>query len=419
MTASIDRRVRVARWDEETIRQALSEFVDGWDRWPTCEEFALGGAKGLREVIGRLHGPAWWAREMGLPDGDRPLGGVRRWTDERIHATLAEFFGDRSTWPTSREFDEAGLHSLREALRHYGGPARWSHEMGVSWAPGPRRSRRREPPSPLPTPSQRPWPKWTEDTITVELGRFLMGRRDWPRHADFVAAGRKGLYHAVLKHGGTHAWADRMGFLGIDRRGGRRWTETRVREGLAAFLTGRDVWPTRREFIAEGHRALFDAARRSGGIERWRRQFELRRSPQTVRAPGERRRASTRERRWTDARIEEAIGPLVDRLGRWPTKREFRHAGLSNALKAAYEHGGSARWQARFGVTAPQPIGPLVDRHVWTKQQIETELHALCVRCGGWPTRSAFDEAGKRSLYAAMSETGGVRYWQTRLSTLG
>ena len=341
MTASADRRVRVARWDEESIRRALVEFVDGWDRWPTCEEFAAGGAKGLREVISRLHGPEWWAQEMGLPGGDRPLGGVRRWTDEKIHATLAEFFGDRTTWPTSREFDEAGLHALREALRHYGGPERWSREMGVRWTPRLRPAPRREPPAPLSAPPPRPWPKWTEHTITVELERFLMERRDWPRHAEFVAAGHKGLYHAVLKHGGTHAWAARMGVEWIDRRGNRRWTETRIRHDLAEFLNARHAWPSRKEFVDQGHRALFDAAQRYGGIEHWCREFGLRPSSQTIGArPSADRRPAPKpdgarghERRWSDARIEEAIRPLVDRLGRWPTKREFQRAGLHNALK--------------------------------------------------------------------------------------
>ena len=427
MTASIGRRVRVARWDEELVRRALSEFVDGWDRWPTCEEFALGGAKGLREVINRLHGPAWWAQEMGLPGGDRPSGGVRRWTDERIHATLAEFFGDRTTWPTSREFDEAGLHPLREALRHYGGPERWSHEMGVAWTPRQRPTPRPQAP-PRPSSQPRgPRPKWTEHTIAVGLERFLNGRRDWPRHAEFVAAGQKGLYHAVLKHGGPRTWADRMGVESIDPRAGRRWTETRVRQGLAEFLSERDMWPSRTEFIDEERRALFDAARRFGGIERWRREFGLRQSPRTVHAQASAGRhaaavphpRSSHRRRWTDARIEEAIGPLVYQLGRWPTKREFQRAGLSNALKAAYDHGGSAHWQAHFGVTAPQPIGPVPDRQSWTEQRIEAELRALCVRCGGWPARSAFDKAGKRWLYVVVTETGGVSYWQTRLSAPG
>jgi len=271
-------RVHVRRWDEEAIRAGLTEFLDGWDRWPTCREFAEGGAKGLREVIIRVHGAEWWAAEMGLPGGDRPPGGVRRWTDDAIRASLHELIGDSGRWPTSREFDDSGLHRLREALRHYGGPERWSREMHVSWTPSPRPGRRREPPATRGSPaSGRSWPKWTEESIGSELERFLAGRSDWPRHREFVAAGRQGLYHAVLKHGGTHVWAARMGVRFRVRPGGREpWSEERVRAELAVFLRERDHWPSGAEFGAAGRDALLRAARRFGGSRRWQREFGLR-----------------------------------------------------------------------------------------------------------------------------------------------
>lgn len=118
-------------WDEDAIREALSRFLVGWEVWPTYEQFIEGGAKGLREALARIGGVEKWATEMGLPGGDRARGGVKKWTDETIRAKLAEFFGDRTTWPTHREFDEAGLHALYEALRHYGGVERWAKEMNV------------------------------------------------------------------------------------------------------------------------------------------------------------------------------------------------------------------------------------------------------------------------------------------------
>lgn len=182
-----------------------------------------GRAKGLRDVIMRVHGPEWWANEMGLPGGDRRPGGVPRWTDEAIRATLAEFLGDRSVWPSWREFNEAGLHAFREALRHHGVPDRWAAEMGVLPRPKsrhkPRRSRAEVTPSAARAP--RMWPLWTDARIEHELDVFLAGRQEWPRYGEFVAAGRKNLYQAVLRHGGTDFWAQRLGVRPARRHGAR------------------------------------------------------------------------------------------------------------------------------------------------------------------------------------------------------
>lgn len=108
---------------------------------------------------------------------------------------------------------------------------------------------------------------------------FLGARADWPAHEEFVADGRKGLYHAILKHGGTRAWAARMGVQWVDHahRRVRAWTDEGVREELARFLADRDHWPTEREFRAAGLGGLSRALQRLGGTERWQREFSLRR----------------------------------------------------------------------------------------------------------------------------------------------
>ena len=281
---------------------------------------------------------------MGLTGGDRQQGGTRRWTDVTIRAALAEFLGDRSTWPTKRR--HAGRGGLHEALWYHGGSQRWAVEMGVA-APAP--PRRRSPPA-KPTRASRPkraWPSWTERRIATELSAFLANRGEWPRYAEFVDAGRKGLYHAVRNTGGAHMWAPRMGVGYVKRRGGlpTYWTEERVRERMAGMLEGRILWPTTREFEAADEGRLLAAARRLGGVERWMAEFALRRTPV-------RRSHSAQPRLWTDSAIMGAIAPLVTDLGRWPTKGEFRTAGLTRALAAVYYHGGSAAWQHRLGVTA-------------------------------------------------------------------
>ena len=212
-------------WDEQSIRVALSEFLDDWDVWPTYEQFIQGGAKGLRDALASIGGVQKWASEMGLPGGDRARGGVKKWNDETIRATLSEFFGDRTTWPTRREFNEAGLHALYEALRVYGGVQRWAKEMGVvrrferpAYFQPKRRAKPKRQSSP---PRLGDWPKWNEQRIAAELAAFLAGREDWPRQKEFVDSGRKSLYNAVLKHGGTLAWAQRMGVRRVKRHGGR------------------------------------------------------------------------------------------------------------------------------------------------------------------------------------------------------
>lgn len=408
---------RGRKWDEEAIRAGLLEFLQGWKVWPTCDEFEAGGAKGLREAIMRIHGAEWWAREMGLPGGERPTGGVRRWTDETIRATLTGFFGERSTWPTNREFDEAGLHGLREALRHYGGPKRWSREMNVAWTPraqpsqtGRRRKQSKKPPAP-----SRDWPRWNERTIADGLDTFLAGRGEWPRYGEFVETGRKGLYQAVLKHGGTHLWAQRMGVKWIKRHGANSpyWTEERVREQLARVLRGRAAWPSATDFAAMGETALLAAVRRIGGVEQWADEFGL---PHVGRAGGGSSGPRSATRLWDEDRIAAAISPLIEQLGRWPTKGEFRRADLSKALAAIYEHGGSAAWRQRFGVSPLRFEGPLPDRRRWNQERVEAELRDFCRGRETWPGFRDFQAANKYALYQAAIRYGGIQYWRERLT---
>lgn len=425
---------RGRRWDEPAVRAALTEFLRGWEVWPTCEEFAVGGAKGLRDAVSRIPGPGWWARGMNLPGGDRPRGGVQRWADDVIRGTLTEFFGRRSDWPSQREFDEAGLR-LREALRDHGGPRRWSRELGVSWTPtvaaAGRRASRGKPKRPVPPARQ--WPKWNERTIAAELELFLAGRRVWPRYAEFIERGRADLYQAVLEHGGTHLWAERMGVEWVERYGGDgpRWTEECVRQRLTSCLQGRTVWPRPEEFAAAGERSLLTAARRLGGVGRWTDAFGFEPFPRSSSQPSPSRRPtrSLRSRRpaqrsqagrpatpWDETRISAAIAPLVKELERWPTKGEFRGAGLGKALAAVYDHGGSSLWQQRFGVAPRGVIGPVPVRRRWNPELVEAELRVFSRGRMAWPTYAEFEAGGTQGLYHAAARYGGIRHWQERLA---
>jgi hypothetical protein len=248
---------------------------------------------------------------------------------------------------------------------------------------------------------------WTAERIRHALSVFLAGRSEWPAYAEFVRAGRKGLRDAVTRTGGARRWAAELSVEYVERKPGyaARWTEERVRGELSRFLAGRDAWPSRREFEAAGRKPLRDAVGRLGGIERWAAEFGL---PVTSLRAGSRRR-------WDDERIEEAVRPLVERLGRWPTRSEFRAAGLSSALTAMYhrsDYGGIEGWRRHFGVPAPGPPRPMPDPTVWTDERIERELRDFCAGRTTWPGARAFEEAGLGRLYRVASLRGGVARWR-------
>jgi len=424
MTAQQPHSRRGRAWTEAAIREELTGFLAGRATWPTYREFIAGGAKGLREAIARIGGPDYWAKEMGLADNPRPRGGVVRWTDESIEAALRPLLAGRDSWPTRTDFAEAGLRGLGEVLREREDTHRWAERMRVTPPPQvhkPPKRRKATKPRTRASP-RRPWPRWTEQTIATALQEFLEGRDEWPKHSEFVAAGHKGLYHAIIKHGGSHAWAERMGVQWVERKSSHHktvWTEERIRAELSGFLADRSVWPTAGEFNECGHRQLLTAIRRRGGTEKWRREFALPRAAHAPGAPASARspkQPSARERRWTDQRIEAAIAPLIQELGHWPTKAEFHRAGQSRALSAVYDHGGSARWQKHFGVRPRRPSGPVPDRTQWTEQQIESELRRLLTLTGRWPTEKQLREHIPRGLYSAVVRHGGVRMWRKRMT---
>jgi hypothetical protein len=137
--------------------------------------------------------------------------------------------------------------------------------------------------------------------------------------------------------------------------------------------------------------------------------------PRSRRGNGGGNRARTRGDRWDDSQIAAAITPLVHELGRWPTKGEFRRAGLSTALAAVYGHGGSELWQQRLGVDRGQFPGPVPDRTRWTDEKIDTELRELCRGRSEWPSYAEFHRAGAHALYLAAARHGGTEVWRSRL----
>lgn len=134
-------------WTDERIEAELRKALDGRDTWPTRRDLERRGVFGLATAIAHRGGTAYWARRLGREPP--PRAGISRpriWTDARIRAELGQFCRGRTTWPTEREFLEAGKSALYNAACRYRGPRYWAAELGLvrarrhGPAPGYRRS---------------------------------------------------------------------------------------------------------------------------------------------------------------------------------------------------------------------------------------------------------------------------------------
>jgi len=123
----------IRAWTPERIEVELRRVLAGRDSWPSRRELELKGRAGLASAVAHGGGAADWARRLGVKPPPRArVSGPRIWTDERIRAELQEFCRDRTTWPTEREFIEAGEARLYNAACEYGGPGRWASELGLA-----------------------------------------------------------------------------------------------------------------------------------------------------------------------------------------------------------------------------------------------------------------------------------------------
>jgi hypothetical protein len=243
---------------------------------------------------------------------------------------------------------------------------------------------------------------WNEERIERDLRGFLADRDMWPTYHEFQCAGLRPLRDAVTRHGGVEVWARRLGIPYVRHSPGYApiWTDERIRADLRDYVDGRETWPSREEFEADGRTALRNAVNRMGGPDRWAAEFGLRRST----------RLSGVRRGWTHEALEAELKLLIGDRTIWPSRREFQGAGLGSMLSSIYKHEGPAYWARRLGVEQRSAVGRPRTRF-WTDDRIRCELKRFCAGRDAWPTETEFVEAGERSLYVAASRYGGVARW--------
>jgi hypothetical protein len=190
-------------WSEQRVRAALEEFLADCSDWPAWDAWDAGRGRLFEQVV-LQGGPRVWAARLGVePPQTREIR--RRWTDERIRATLNLYLKDKSAWPTPEEFRADGFGQLLDAITRSGGVDRWLAEFGL---PDPHHLRGR-----------RTW--WTDERIEAELRRFAAGQEVFPTRREFRRAGETALLGALHRHGGAVRWAERLGLPRRERHSGR------------------------------------------------------------------------------------------------------------------------------------------------------------------------------------------------------
>jgi hypothetical protein len=253
--------------------------------------------------------------------------GTTGWSDNEISRELRRFLRGRKEWPSYREFQRAGLRTLRDQVSQQGGARYWAAEIGVRYV------------------ERRPGyaPIWTEDRIRRDLRRYLAGRNEWPSRRQFERDGKTALRNAVNRTGGPDRWAMDFGLPRTSRLSGirRGWSPDAIEDALHELIGDGDVWPSRREFEKAGLYSMLTAIYRHEGPEYWAALMGVRKTA----VPG-----NPKGSYWTSDRIREELEAFCAGRESWPPEREFVATGKRALYRAASRKGGVAYWSEQLGL---------------------------------------------------------------------
>ncbi len=169
----------------QRVREDLADYLAGRPDWPPWDAFHGAGRARLHDQIILQGGTKLWAQRLEITPPHEPAI-KRRWTEERIRATLTLYLTDKQVWPTPAQFRADGFGQLRDAITRCDGIGAWLTEFGL---PAPHRHR-----------GKRTW--WTDERREAELRRLAAGHDVFPTVREFRLAGQVGLLGAMRRHGG-------------------------------------------------------------------------------------------------------------------------------------------------------------------------------------------------------------------------
>jgi hypothetical protein len=128
-------------WTYPRMKDELAAFMDDRVDWPALADFREAGLMQLYTAISRSGARPALAADLALtiPAEGKRATRPRRWTEARISSDLEAFLRGRRTWPTKREFCEAGRAKLYCAIVASGERDAWACRYRFKPPRGPRR----------------------------------------------------------------------------------------------------------------------------------------------------------------------------------------------------------------------------------------------------------------------------------------
>jgi Transcriptional regulator DIP2311-like, C-terminal domain len=148
------------------LTRARYEELSGVSRSQAAYDLAELVENGMLERLGSGRATRYRIVHQSTPGRN----GRRRWTQERIRASLQEFCAGRDGWPSAAEFKRAGRFDLYVAASRYGGIRFWTTELGLT----------REPQTAAPAARSRRWTfrprlQWVPAAAVAALALALAG----------------------------------------------------------------------------------------------------------------------------------------------------------------------------------------------------------------------------------------------------
>ena len=297
-------------WERpEDLRPDLDEIVGQLGRMPTKRELFRQGRADVASAIRKFGGFASIATRFGYPYS--PMQSWNNVEDLRPH--LDPMVLELGRMPTSPELAARVRIDIARAIGKFGGFPEVAKLLGYGYA------------------SLKPWKSVQDltehlDPIVAELGRM-------PTIPELSARGRSDLINAIRKFGGMPKVAAAMGY---PYDSPRSWSDVEdLRPYLNPIVAELGRMPKTPELAARGCSFLVDAIQKLGGFSTVAETLGF---------------AYESRRLWTTVEdLRPHLDPIVDALGRMPKQPELNQSGRSWLSAGIEKFGGFPKVAAALG----------------------------------------------------------------------